>query len=179
MQAAMTTPLQVNLDYLAAKYARNMAQGMVGQNYGRRDDGSPRGQVKGEQARNIVQKALGILQESGIYAVVVWLLSKTGDVTGEQGTWWQNCNSEEEFCSLTVLSGLFQLANEPQLAPIGIALPEEVGTKLWQINPRQNKVNILRHFSEAITANLDRLMFIRHLYEQTLIYALFVTKALA
>ena len=175
---ATTTPLQVNLDYLAAKYARKIAQEMVGQNYGRRNDGSPGGQVKADQARNTIQKTLGILQESGLYALIVWLLSKVGNVTDNQQTWGQNCKSEEEFCSLIVLTNMFQIASESQLAPMGIALPETISIHAWEISSRQNKGNILEHFSDTITANLDRLIFTRHLYDQTLVYALFITKAL-
>ena len=171
MQATTTAPLQINLDYLAAKYGRKIAQETVGQD-------CAKGQVKGEQARNTVQKALGILQESGLYAVVVWLLSKAGNVTGNQQTWGQNCKSEEEFCSLIVLTNLFQLANESQLASIGIALPEAISIHAWEISSRQNRRNILEHFSDTITASLDRLIFTRHIYDQTLVYALFITKAL-
>ena len=178
MQTATTTSPQINLDYLAAKYARKMAQEMVGQDYGRRDDGSPGGQVKADQARNTIQKTLGILQESGLYAVIVWLLSRSGSVTGAQETWRRNCSNAEKLCSLTVLSNLFQLANTPQLGSTGIALPERMEINAWTINPQQNKESILEHFSETIIGDLDRLIFTRHLYEQTLVYALFITKAL-
>jgi hypothetical protein len=99
-----------------------------------------------ESAEHLVTKSLGVLQEQGIYALMLFLFSRTGD--------------------------------ESKVAPI---IRTELYKALKQI-PGLDSAEIddekaLKFFTDKIVNDIDTLLLLRDLYEQTLIYARYGAKA--
>lgn len=103
---------------------------------------------------NLVTKALGVLQENGIYACTLYLLSRTqgkeqkvaGVVTDEM---------------LNLLAGLgFEGWEKPTIP-----------------NPRRRSEIILKHIGDHVTKDLERLLLAKETLEQMLIYARYGAKA--
>lgn len=96
---------------------------------------------------NIVTKALGVLQEDGVYACFLYLLAKEkgngGDVVVEE--------------MLNLLDRL------------GFG---------WG-KPGKNTEEVLKHVTDKVTANLERLLLAKETLEQMLIYARYGAKARA
>lgn len=117
-----------NLDYLAAKYA----QAVIGS------------EAKGIETT--VTKALGVLQEDGVYACFLYLLAKEKDK------------------GKTVVEQMLHL-----LADLGFG---------WDLPVDDQKPEtILRHISEKVTTDLERLLLAKAILEQMLIYARYGAKA--
>jgi hypothetical protein len=104
---------------------------------------------------NTVTKALGVLQENGIYACTLYLLSRTQD-------------DEQQIAAvitdemLELLAGLgFEGWEKPAITDDG----------------RKSEV-ILKHISEQVTGgNLERLLLAKETLEQMLVYARYGAKA--
>jgi hypothetical protein len=151
-----------SLDFLAAAASQQIASGIsikVKNN----------AKVEAAALGNLATKALGVLQEQGVYALFLFLLSRSGKETAV------NNMTKEEYiaCKLTV--ELLNLLKEEELAAPGIAYKEQV--TMEEIN--SSKEEILKHFLQprGILENLDKLLLIRDLYEQTLIYTRYAAKA--
>jgi hypothetical protein len=131
----------LNLDKLAAELAQSMVnkakQGVDG--------------VKKpvETLERLDTKALGVLQEQGVYALMLFLFSRTGD--------------------------------EHKVAPIIRAQLYEALRKLPDFKDSDIKDDdaekALKFYTDNVLKNLDTLLLIRDLYEQTLIYARYGAKA--
>ncbi len=97
---------------------------------------------------NIVTKALGVLQEDGVYACFLYLLAKEkgngGDVVVEE--------------MLNLLDGL------------GFG---------WGNPGNDSSEEVLKHVTDKVTANLERLLLAKETLEQMLIYARYGAKARA
>ena len=94
---------------------------------------------------NLITKALGVLQENGVYACALFLYARTTDKRiAEQ-----------------VRNGLFQMTKQ-----LGLEPPQNAD---WQDG--------LKFVSGKICDDLDRLLLVRQLWEQTLIYARYGAKA--
>lgn len=121
---------QPNLDRLAAQHAQAIVNST-------KDD-----------VDNIVTKALGVLQENGVYACFLYLKAKekkeTGDVVVEE--------------MLNVLDGL----------GFGWGKPVDASAEA-----------VLKHITEKVTGDLERLLLAKETLEQTLIYARYGAKARA
>ncbi|GAB4155994.1 MAG: hypothetical protein Fur0021_23860 [Candidatus Promineifilaceae bacterium] len=115
----------LNLDQKAAQYAQNIV------NHG------------GSDIENPVTKALGVLQEQGVYASVLYLLA----------------NKHRQ-----ILSPLYDLLRELPAFQSSPDLP-------------QDAKDILKFYSDNVCNNLDTLLLVKDLYEQTLIYARYGAKA--
>ncbi len=122
-----------NLDQLAALYAQEMVK-------------------KGKHVtvlERLVTKTLGVLQAQGVYAMMLYLLSRSG---------------EEEKIAPIICNECYALIKE---------LPEFSG-----ISVPSDKKKILEFYSSNdILGKIDTLLLIRDLYEQTLIYARYGAKA--
>lgn len=119
---------ELNLDQLAAQYAQKIIV-----------DGKA-------DIENLITKALGVLQEQGVYACILFLRSRTGN---------------EKNLSDKARPHLYNLLQE---------LPAF----------RQSAIrdeNALRFFSDTVCNDLDTLLLVKELYEQTLIYARYGAKA--
>ena len=113
-------------------------------------------------------KTIGVLQEQGVYAAVLFLLSRFGS---------------EQFAKV-LMSNLLRLLNEDEVAAIGAAFPLSAGEVVSPDWVAQKKERVLKHFadgttgSDGIATNLQRLLVVRSLFEQTLIYVRYGAKAL-
>ena len=105
---------------------------------------------KRDDIDNLITKALGVLQENGIYACTLYLLSRT--------------NETEKSIAAEVTPALFDLLEEP------LKLSKPAG---------KEHADYLAHISsDAIAGDLDTLLLAKEVWEQTLIYARYGAKAL-
>jgi len=109
-----------NLDYLCIK---------TGQDIGKVTD------------KNILQKALGILQEDGVYAMFLWLEKKA-----------KNANIREEFVKLF------------KEVPLQTYFKNS-------FNLKTDDFSSFCHVLTEITKNIDKLLFMKKIIERTLTYA--------
>jgi hypothetical protein len=121
----MTT---TNLDQLAAQYAQKIVA-----------DGKA-------EIENLITKTLGVLQEQGVYACMLFLFSRTGNEKGQA-----------EKTRLHLYNLLKELPTFSQ---------SEIDDK-----------NALQFYSDTVCNDLDILLLVKDLYEQTLIYARYGAKA--
>ena len=127
----MSNQTQLNLDRLAAERAQEIIKRTADK--------------KASEVDNTVTKALGVLQENGVYACFLYLLAKEGDngrVVVEE--------------MLNLLEGFGFGWNKPS---------------------EDSAAEILKHISENVTANLERLLLAKETLEQMLIYARYGAKA--
>lgn len=139
-----------NLDQVAAKWSQEIvkdSQEIV------KDQ-----EKKKTELENWITKALGILQENGVYAMALYLLSQS--------------EKERPLTRDVILKNLLNLFTDDSLGSLRLkADVENFGTKL---SPKM----VLQFFSDKICDDLDRLLLVKSLYEQVLIYARYGAKAL-
>lgn len=127
---------QLNLDQEAAKYAQKIVEkGLI--------TGKPK------EIENLITKTLGVLQEQGVYAMMLFLFSRTG--------------KEKEIAPY--------LRN--QLTDLLSTLPHINKNDL----PQDTAQIKLEFYSDKVCHDLDTLLLVKELYEQTLIYARYGAKA--
>ena len=118
----------LNLDQLAAQYAQKIV-----------NDGQ-------SGLENLITKTLGVLQEQGVYACLLFLFSRTGN---------------EKNLAAKIRPHLYNLLKElPAFKEKGI-----------------NDQKALGFFANTVCNDLDDLLLVKELYEQTLIYARYGAKA--
>ncbi|RME12886.1 MAG: hypothetical protein D6802_03025 [Ardenticatenia bacterium] len=157
----MTKP---TLDYLAAKTAHQITQ-VIGTEVKKQNKVAPK------DVEILVTKALGVLQSQGVYAMALFLFSRSGKESEESNM------SAEERTATQILSWLWPLRN-PQNALKDLQTNNnqpQTDKNSNQVNSDKN--NMLREWAN-ISSNLDTLLLVRDLYEQTLIYARYHAKAL-
>jgi hypothetical protein len=158
--------VETDLDYLAAKAAKGMCD-VIGVACKPDKEGKTQ-VVKAKEAENLFQKALGILQESGVFACGLFLLSRSGTATA-----WKDAGAEEVAAcyGLSTLIGLAKggvfSAVQPEFSQ-GALPPADVNAK---------KRALIDHMVKVAGTSLDRLLLIKQVWEQTLIYARFMAKA--
>jgi len=127
----MNNQTQLNLDKLAAERAQEIIKRTADK--------------KASEVDNTITKALGVLQENGVYACFLYLLAKEGEngrvVVDEM---------------LSLLEGLGFGWNKPS---------------------NDNVEEILKHITEKVTVDLERLLLAKETLEQMLIYARYGAKA--
>lgn len=126
----------VNLDKLAAQYSQNIVNEAV--------------DVK--TLERLTTKTLGVLQEQGIYAMLLFLSSRSSD---------------EEKVAPKICGQLFALLGELP------GLREKEG----RLRAGDDCEQALPFYTDHILDDLDTLLLVRDLYEQTLIYTRFGAKA--
>lgn len=99
----------------------------------------------------LATKTLGVLQEQGVYAMVLFLLSRS--------------KAEEVEISKTIRNSLYRVL-------------EKVPGFDKNIPGMDQKSNEILKFYSEVTENLERLLLVRALYEKTLIYTRFGAKAM-
>lgn len=130
------------LDRIAAERAQQMVKKALQENG-----------IKAKQVDNLVTKALGVLQENGIYACFLFLFSRT--------------RKEDVAIAKVVRAQLLKLAGK-QL-PFGWEELKNLATA------QSDKV--LPKVSTTICRDLDPLLMTKEVFEQTLIYARYGAKA--
>ncbi|NJK52089.1 MAG: hypothetical protein HC936_03385 [Leptolyngbyaceae cyanobacterium SU_3_3] len=125
-----------NLDRLAAKHAQAVIANTK--------------DSKSSDVENTVTKALGVLQEDGVYACFVYLLAK------------------EKEPGKKVIEQMLDL-----LEGLGFG---------WNKPVKENKVDlrpdvVLKHITDHVTQDLERLLLAKETLEQMLIYARYGAKA--
>ena len=138
------------LDYLVAKTAQEIVEAV-----------SPGVDIK--ELENIITKALGVLQAQGVYALFLYLYSQSGE------------DKPIKKAASHIVAKLWDALTQEPANQLGILKSEE-GLDSWHKAFTQQP-EIFTKIRERITADLDTLLFVRNLYEQTLIYARFHAKA--
>jgi len=141
----MTT---MNLDQKAAHYAQDMVAKAISVS----DVGKP-----AETLERLVTKTLGVLQEQGVYATMLFLYSRSSD--------------EAKIAPL-IRAPLFRLLQDKdQNHQIPAFASKDVPTD------GANAETALAFYSEHVLNDLALLLLVRDLYEQTLLYARYGAKA--
>jgi hypothetical protein len=106
-----------------------------------------------ETLERLVSKTLGVLQAQGVYSMILFLFSRTSD--------------EQKVARLCVLPRMFEVLKEIPPFDQGADIPDSRG----------NCKAALRWYVDNVLEELDTLLLLRDLYEQTLIYARYGAKA--
>jgi len=130
---------QPNLDRLAAQHAQEIIRRAV------EEKNAESGKID-----NSVTKALGVLQENGVYACFLYLLAKEGDI------------------GKVVVDELLNLLQ-------GLGFKWDKPMKNGQ--PDLSAEAVLKHITEKVTVDLERLLLAKETLEQMLIYARYGAKA--
>jgi hypothetical protein len=133
-----------NLDLLAAQTAQKIIADTT--------DGQ-----KAAKVDNLITKALGVLQENGVYAALLYLYSRSAD---------------EQSVARQIRLQLLHLTSELALKP---PTDKQVGDK--EVVEDAPASAALQFLTDHICGNLDRLLLVKQLWEQTLIYARYGAKA--
>lgn len=99
------------------------------------------------ELENLTTKALGVLQENGVYAATLFLFSRP---------------SREQPLAKIIWQGLSDLL--PSLLP-GVRVPQGEADQM------------LAFVAETVATDLDRLLLVKQVWEQTLIYVRYGAKA--
>ncbi len=149
------------LDYLAVATSQKITEVI----------GKPvkKGEVQARDLETLATKALGVLQSQGVYAMVLFLSSRSGQEKDEM--------KAEERVATQILSCLWHLRNPYEalknLQTKGKQLCSD--KESYQINSAKN--DMLKEWAD-LSSDLDTLLLVRDLYEQTLIYTRYHAKAL-
>lgn len=107
--------------------------------------------IVGERSRDqaealdiLTTKVLGVLQENGVYACFLFLFSRP---------------DRERALAQDIRTELLKLLAQKPVADLGLAY-----------RGRDAPGPVLTHIADTVCADLDRLLLVRTLYEQTLIY---------
>jgi len=128
-----------NLDLLAANTANEIVAALV----------TGQGKERVKQAKsldNVTTKALGVFQENGVYAGMLFLLSTSQ--SGEMARY--------------IAGALTDLTSQLKFG--------------WTV-PSKTPHEMLPHYSRTVCEQLDRLLLVKRLFEQTLIYVRYGAKA--
>ncbi len=101
---------------------------------------------------NMATKTLGVLQENGVYAGMLFLYARSKDD-------YANKLSEHLLASL----------KEEPINALALALPSDKRPDKWE--------DVGQHLTEKVCSDLDTLFLVKQLWEQTLIYARYGAKA--
>lgn len=129
--------------------------------------------IAAKDIEKLATDALGVLQEQGVYAFILFLLSKSGTKTA------QNELDPESWVSCGILAHLLDLLRVEGLKSFCTAYPGHLditpGSLATTVNT--HKQEILNYVSGQIATDLNRLLIVKRLFEQTLIYIRYGAKA--
>lgn len=159
------------LDFLAAATAQQITD-VIGVEVKANKKGESR-QVAASDVENLATKALGVLQQQGIYAMFLFLLSRSGSKTEDKEM------DTEERVACEIVARLLNVLRERELVVLERACPSELKGK----TVNEKKRDLLAYLvngnpgQQSLLDNLETLFLIRDLYEQTLIYVRYGAKA--
>jgi len=136
--------VELNLDKVAAERAQEMVR--------LAKSGSNDAKKSVDTLERLVTKTLGVLQEQGVYAMMLFLFSRTSDEA-----------KVSEKCI------------RPQLYETLKALPPFKNKNVPDADAKAESA--LKFYTDSVLNDLDTLLLVRELYEQTLIYARYGAKA--
>ena len=110
-------------------------------------------ETKASDVENLATKALGVLQENGVYAVLLYLYSRS---------------ESEQHLAKPIRIQLLELTRLLKLSSLTDTEERLVDAKAEQA---------LKFLTDDICADLDCLLLVKQLWEQTLIYARYGAKA--
>jgi len=128
----------MNLDLESARYAQEIIKNTCRQ--------------KSSEVDNLVTKTLGVLQENGVYACMLFLCSRT--------------STADTAVAVKVQKELLTLTEKMGKKP-----PSKLETQAVEIQA------VLSFLTSEICNDLDTLLFVKQLWEQTLTYARYGAKA--
>lgn len=143
--------IELNLDQKAAQYAQKIVT--LAEEKGTQNN------VKKpiETLERLVTKTLGVLQEQGVYAAILFLYSRSSD---------------EAKIAPAIREPLFRLLQDTEAEhEIPIFKDKDVPA-----NGADAKTALV-FYSQVVCDDLDTLLLVKELYEQTLIYARYGAKA--
>jgi hypothetical protein len=178
----------VILDKLCAEAAHKIIDNVIAEIIKQNKVSRDAAMSTAKEADVFTTKVLGVLQEQGVYAAVLFILSRFGADLGKK----DNDESDkkvktERIVTRVLLINLLRLLGNSKLGGLEAAYPSENfndDKKDWIQWVQTNQRNILRHFAEGvngqngIATNLQRLLAVKSLFEQTLIYVRYGAKAL-
>ncbi|MBN2533559.1 MAG: hypothetical protein JXB88_11730 [Spirochaetales bacterium] len=118
----------------------------------------------------IATKALGVLQEQGVYAMIVFLLSRSGNEQYNKKK--ESKESKSAILCIDSLNG--SLKKEPMNF---LSLKSNNVTPLQTKNDNNGKKAILQMYLK-ISESLETLLLVKEFYEQILIYVRHICKGL-
>ena len=139
-----------NLDWQAARAGQEIIK--TTKTHWNRDKGEEK-ETKASDVENLVTKSLGVLQENGVYAVLLYLFSR---------------NESEQHIAKPIRAQLLELTRLLKLSP-------PISTKEKPEDAKAEEV--LKFLTDGICNDLDTLLLVKELWEQTLIYARYGAKA--
>jgi len=129
-----------NLDRLAARTAQEIVQNLTTEEAGKLE--------------NLATKALGVLQENGVYAGMLFLYSRS---------------EREKAYAKNIREALLKTLAQSELNSLHLSLPADKDKSNW--------LHVSDHLNTMICGELDTLLLIKQLWEQTLIYTRYSAKA--
>lgn len=156
---------QLNLDQLCAQSSQILFSNREGSII--REAVKNDKKVAAKDIERLVTNSLGVLQEQGVYAMVLYLCSKRGQKKAIEK------QTVEAAVSGAILDNLLKLLSYPQLAQLGLSF------KQANNNEKDDTGAILEHFAETIASDLDKLLLTKRLFEKTLVYTRYGAKAFA
>lgn len=115
---------------------------------------------KAADVENLVTKALGVIQEQGVYAGMLFILSRGSEKKEKK--------SDERKIAEAVRDQLVAVLNDNALKPFNLSYAGDVN----------NAQDLLAHFSGTVcAAPIHTLLLVKNLFEQTLMYARYSAKA--
>jgi hypothetical protein len=156
-----------NLDRLAAQHAQNIIFYLVDKD----EKGNERNDKKqindaAKKSENTVTKALGVLQENGVYACFLYLLAKEKD------------NGKSVVAEmLDLLEKLDFGWKKPNIGCDWPMSNEQVDIRSEILLKNLRPEIVLKHITDNVTQNLERLLLTKEILEQMLIYARYGAKA--
>ena len=156
--------MSINLDKLSADFSQKILV-LKGQKVKKDKIVTP------ESIEKMCTSTLGVLQEQGVYASILYLLSRSGDKTEQKDL------SMEEFVACGIVVNLINILNSNELKQIACAFDNDWDNNVARVNGCKSKV--LKYISDKVAVDLKKLLLVKSLYEQTLIYAQYGAKALS
>ncbi len=151
----------LNLDNVSAEFSQKILE-LKGEKV-------KRGTVTPNNIEKICTSSLGVIQEQGLYAGFLFLLSKSGKDNRKEQL------STEEFLTCGIAFYLIKLLNREELREIGCSFNQNLRNPA-EIN--EYKSEILKYINDVVTADLKKLLLIKSLFEQILVYTRYGAKVL-
>lgn len=151
----------VNLDKLSADYSQRILE-LVREKV--KD-----GEVSYENVEKICNSALGILKEQGIYSCILFLLSKSGSETEKSNL------SGEEFVACGIIANFIDILNTEELKNLGCTINIDFAN-YSAVNGYKSE--LLQKVRDVLCSELKKMLLIKSLYEQILIYTRYGAKAI-